>query len=283
MKKKFKALITVIVTGIIIFTGCSTSTVSTNETKEEIVEDVEILESEGTVIGIIGAMEEEVEILKNKMDVEEEVQIAGMTFYKGNVHNQNIVLARSGVGKVNAATCAQIMISSFDIDYLINSGVAGGMFEELKQGDIVISTDAVQHDFDVTALGEPLGEISRLGITYFVADEGLINLAEEAADSINLEDVNVFKGRIASGDQFVAGGELEEKIRSNFEPYAVEMEGAAIAHVAYLNEVPYVIIRAISDNADGEAELSYPEFLPIAANNASLLLDKIIELASNEL
>ncbi|GAA0181529.1 5'-methylthioadenosine/adenosylhomocysteine nucleosidase [Clostridium sediminicola] len=279
MSRKINKLITVIVACIIIFTGCGTTNASTkekNETKETIT-------SETKVIGIIGAMEEEVEILKNKMDIEEEVKIAGMTFYQGTVHDQNIVLARSGVGKVNAAMCAQIMASSFNIDYLINSGVAGGMFGELKQGDIVISTDAVQHDFDVTALGEPLGEISRLGITYFKADESLINLAEKAAVGINLEGVNVFKGRIASGDQFIAGGDLEERIRTNFEPYAVEMEGAAIAHVAYLNEVPYVIIRAISDNADGEAELSYPEFLPIAAKNASLLLDKIIEIASSEL
>lgn len=279
MNRKISKLITAMVACIIIFTGCGTTNTSTkekNETKETVT-------SEAKVIGIIGAMEEEVEILKNKMDIKEEVQVAGMTFYQGTVHDQSIVLARSGVGKVNAAMCAQIMASSFDIDYLINSGVAGGMFGELKQGDIVISTDAVQHDFDVTALGEPLGEISRLGITYFEADESLINLAEKAAANTNLEGVNVFKGRIASGDQFIAGGDLEERIRTNFEPYAVEMEGAAIAHVAYLNEVPYVIIRAISDNADGEAELSYPEFLPIAAKNASLLLDKIIEIASSEL
>ncbi|WP_278286109.1 5'-methylthioadenosine/adenosylhomocysteine nucleosidase [Vallitalea okinawensis] len=291
MIKKLNALIAVMVVYMMIFTGCTVTSASTTESKEVTVSSEQVTETVITepvikmmnTIGIIGAMEEEVTILKDKMDIEKKVQVAGMTFYQGTLHNQNIILARSGVGKVNAATCAQLMITLFDIDYLINSGVAGGMYEELKQGDIVISTDAVQHDFDVTALGEPLGEISRLGITYFEADEDLINLSEKAAESINLEDVKVFKGRIASGDQFVAGGALEERIQTNFAPYAVEMEGAAIAHVAYLNEIPYVIIRAISDNADGEAELSYPEFLPIAAKNASTLLEEIIRLAEEEL
>lgn len=229
-------------------------------------------------IGIIGAMDEEVEILKSLLHITETVERAGMTFYKGILHGQQVVLARSGIGKVNAAACTQLMIALFDIDYLINSGVAGTLNPAINQGDLVISTDAVQHDMDVTALGDPLGEIPRLGVTFFQADENLIKLTEQAAEALHLEGVNLFRGRVASGDQFIAGGPIQERIQTHFAPSAVEMEGAAIAHVAYLNQVPFVIIRAISDKADGGAELSYGEFLPLAAKNASLLLEQMIKL-----
>lgn len=230
-------------------------------------------------IGIIGAMDEEVEILKSMLDITETVTEAGMTFYKGMLHNREIVLARSGIGKVNAAVCAQLMITLFKIDYLINSGVAGTLHQDINQGDIVISTDAVQHDVDTTVFGDPLGAIPRLGVTFFEADKALMNLAEKAANSLNFEGVSIFRGRVASGDQFVAGGELKDRIQSNFAPSAVEMEGASIAHVAYLNQVPYVIIRAISDKADGSADLSYEEFLPLAAKHASLLLKAMVKLS----
>ncbi|MCG8572243.1 MAG: 5'-methylthioadenosine/adenosylhomocysteine nucleosidase [Spirochaetes bacterium] len=229
-------------------------------------------------IGIIGAMQEEVDILKNKMTIINEVEEAGMTFYTGTLHNKKIVLAKSGIGKVNAGVCAQLMITLFNIKYLINSGVAGGMNQMLNQGDIVISKDAVQHDFDLTAFGSPLGEIAGLGIIFFKADNYLVQIAEKAAQQAKLADSNFYFGRIASGDQFIAGGEKAENIKKHFAPYAVEMEGAAIAQVAYINQVPFVIIRAISDNADGEAALSFNEFLPIAAQNASTMIDNMILL-----
>ena len=171
------------------------------------------------------------------------------------------------------------MITLFDINYLINSGVAGTLHADINQGDIVISTDAVQHDVDTTVFGDPLGAIPRLGVTFFEANPSLIDLAENAAKSLNFEGVSIFKGRVASGDQFIAGGPLKDRIQSNFAPSAVEMEGAAIAHVAYLNSVPYVIIRAISDKADGSADLSYEEFLPLAAKHASLLLEQMVKLS----
>ena len=201
-----------------------------------------------------------------------------MTFYKGMLHNTEVVLARSGIGKVNAAVCAQLMITLFKIDYLINSGVAGTLHPEINQGDLVISTDAVQHDVDTTVFGDPLGAIPRLGVTFFEAEKTLIELAEKAAHNLNFDGVSVFKGRIASGDQFIAGGPIQDRIKTHFEPSAVEMEGAAIAHVAYLNKVPYVIIRAISDKADGGADLSYEEFLPLAAKHASALLEEMVKL-----
>ena len=228
-------------------------------------------------IGIIGAMDEEVEILKSLLDIKETVTEAGMTFYKGILHNKEVVLARSGIGKVNAAVCAQLMITLFKIDYLINSGVAGTLHADINQGDIVISTDAVQHDVDTTVFGDPLGAIPRLGVTFFEADPALIALAEQAANNLNFDGVSLFKGRVASGDQFVAGGELKDRIQSHFAPSAVEMEGASIAHVAYLNQVPYVIIRAISDKADGSADMSYEEFLPLAAKHASALLEEMVK------
>lgn len=233
--------------------------------------------SQNQVIGIIGAMDEEVEILKSKLNIVETITEAGMTFYKGSLHNKQIILARSGIGKVNAAVCAQIMSTLFKIDYLINSGVAGTLCPDINQGDIVISTDAVQHDVDTTVFGDPLGCIPRLGVTFFKANSYLITLAEKAGDSLKAEGVSFFKGRIASGDQFIAGGALKDHIQKNFAPYAVEMEGAAIAHVAYLNQVPYVILRAISDKADGSAELSYEEFLPLAASRVSTLVEEMIK------
>ena len=227
--------------------------------------------SNAKVLGVIGAMEEEVEILKSKMT------IAETEFYKGTFEGKDIVLVRSGVGKVNMATCTQILIDKFNVTALINSGVAGTLNPSLEQGDIVISTEAVQHDFDTTVFGDPLGEISRLGVTFFEADQDMIEIAKEA--SKNVPEVTVKEGRIASGDQFVAGGEIAERIKSNFgEVSAVEMEGAAMAQVAYLNEVPYVILRSISDKANGEAELSYEEFLPIAAKNASKMVEEFIKL-----
>lgn len=229
------------------------------------------------VLGVIGAMEEEVEILKGKMEIEETVKVAGMEFYKGTLEDKNIVLVRSGIGKVNMAACTQILVDKFKVSALVNSGVAGTMDKDLDQGDIVISTEAVQHDFDTTVFGDPLGQISRLGVTFFEADKDMISKAKEAAK--NVKGINIKEGRIASGDQFVAGGEVAKKIVDNFgEVEAVEMEGASMAQVAYLNEVPYVILRSISDKADGSAELSYEEFLPIAAKNASSLLEEFIKL-----
>ena len=151
------------------------------------------------------------------------------------------------------------------------------MDPELNQGDIVISTDAVQHDFDTTVFGDPLGEISRLGITFFQADKELVEVAKKAAE--NIDGLVIKEGRIASGDQFVAGGAVVESIKENFgNVSAVEMEGAAMAQTAYLNKIPYVVLRAISDKADGSADLSYEEFLPIAAKNASSMVEEFVKL-----
>lgn len=258
--KKFLALLCIVVLSVTLLAGCS----SNKETKDN-------------VLGIIGAMEEEVEILKGKMEIKDTVEVAGMTFYTGTLHDKDVVLVQSGVGKVNMASCTQILADKFNVTALINSGVAGTLDPELNQGDIVISTDAVQHDFDTTACGDPLGEISRLGISYFEADKNLVEIAKKAAT--NIDGLNIKEGRVASGDQFVAGGAIADRIKENFgNVSAVEMEGAAMAQTAYLNKIPFVIIRAISDKADGSAPLSYEEFLPIAAKNAGSLVEKFVEL-----
>ena len=259
MKKKLIGIMmaSLLLVGIV---GCS------NEPKEQ----------EAMPLGIIGAMEEEVEILKEKMEIEETVEIAGMTFYRGVLHNQDVILVRSGVGKVNMAACTQILIDHFNVEALVNSGVSGTLDPGLNQGDIVISVEAVQHDFDTTPVGGKPGEISRLGITYFEADKGLVDVAKEAA--YNVENLHIKEGTVASGDQFVAGGEIAARIKDNFgEVSAVEMEGASMAQVAYLNNIPFVIIRSISDKADGGADLSYEEFLPLAAQNSSALVEEFLK------
>lgn len=259
--KKLLAMCALLVLSVTMLVGC--------ESKAEVKDE--------KVLGVIGAMEEEVEILKKKMDIKETVNVAGMEFYNGTMDGKNIVLVRSGVGKVNMAACTQILIDKFNVDALVNSGVAGTMDSKLNQGDIVISADAVQHDFDTTVFGDPLGEISRLGVTFFKADKNMIETAKKAAE--NVSDIHITQGRVASGDQFVAGGEVANRIKENFgDVAAVEMEGASMAQVAYLNKVPFVILRSISDKANGEADLSYEEFLPIAAKNASTLLEEFIKL-----
>ncbi|WP_195263493.1 MULTISPECIES: 5'-methylthioadenosine/adenosylhomocysteine nucleosidase [unclassified Clostridium] len=261
MKKISTLMIMVLVMAISVLGGCSAGNKSGND----------------KVLGVIGAMEEEVEILKGKMDIKETVEVAGMEFYRGTLQGKNIVLVRSGVGKVNMATCTQILADKFNVTALVNSGVAGTLDTELNQGDIVISTDAVQHDFDTTVFGDPLGEISRLGITFFEADKDMIEIAKKASE--NVSGIHIKEGRIASGDQFVAGGAIADRIKENFgEVSAVEMEGASMAQVAYLNNIPFVILRSISDKADGGADLSYEEFLPIAAKNASALVEEFIKI-----
>lgn len=211
------------------------------------------------MIGIIGAMEEEVASLKEEMDVQEIVEKAGMMFCKGILCGQKVVVVRSGVGKVNAGICAQILVDLFQVDLLINTGIAGSLDARIDIGDMVISTDALQHDMDASVFGDPVGQIPRLDTFSFPADEALARKAIRANEKAN-PDIRTFTGRIVSGDQFISSKEVKDRIVENFHPLCVEMEGAAIAQAAYLNKVSYVIIRAISDKADNSATMDYPEF-----------------------
>ena len=227
------------------------------------------------MIGIIGAMDEEVAALKEMMEVEDVITRASMDFVKGVLEGKEVTVVRSGIGKVNAAICAQILVSEFHVDMLINTGIAGSLDARIDIGDMVISEDALHHDMDATSFGYPLGEVPRMNILAFKADEKLVALAAEANAEAN-PDIHTFTGRVVSGDQFVADDAVKQKISENFGGLCTEMEGAAIAHAAYLNDISYVIIRAISDKADGSATVDYPTFEKKAISHSVRLLKALI-------
>lgn len=210
-------------------------------------------------IGIIGAMEEEVSQLKGQMTEVEEKVIASMTFCRGKLQEKDVVVVRSGIGKVNMAICAQILIDVYQVGMLINTGVAGSLQNKIDIGDMVISTDTLQHDIDATGFGYPTGVIPRMETSVFQADPKLIALATKACQEVN-PDINVFEGRVVSGDQFVSSQEKKDYLVKQFQGYCTEMEGAAMGQAAYLNSIPFVVIRAISDKADQSAEISYEQF-----------------------
>ncbi|CRZ35755.1 adenosylhomocysteine nucleosidase [Herbinix hemicellulosilytica] len=227
-------------------------------------------------IGIIGAMEEEIKRLKDKMEKVKISNIAAMDFYEGNLNNASVVVVRSGIGKVNAAICTQILVDRFGIDLVINTGVAGSLRNEIDIADIVLSTDALQHDMDATGFGYKVGEIPQMKKSVFEADKYLIDLAEKVCKE-NLPNVGVHKGRIVSGDQFISDADKKEWLLKTFDGYCTEMEGAAIAQAAYLNNIPFLIIRAISDKADHSAEMAFNEFEAIAIDNSVKLLTELIK------
>ena len=229
------------------------------------------------MIGIIGAMEEEVAALKEAMEIEEVVEKASMTFCKGVLCGKNVVVVRSGIGKVNAGICAQILVDRFDVDILINTGIAGSLNAAIDIGDMVISTDAVHHDMDATIFGDEIGQVPRMAVRYFPADKELVEKAKAANEKAN-PDIKTFTGRVATGDQFVASKEVKEKIVNNFGAYCTEMEGVGIAHAAYLNNISYVIIRAISDKADNSATMDYPEFEKQAIVHSVRLVKELLPM-----
>ena len=226
-------------------------------------------------IGIIGAMEEEVAVLKQEMNIEETVDYASMRFCKGTLCGKNVVIVRSGIGKVNAAICAQVLVDRFNVDILINTGIAGSLDAAIDIGDMVISTDLVEHDMDATIFGDPLGQVPRMDTFSFPAAASLIEKAVAANEEAN-PDIKTFTGRIVSGDQFVSSAEVKEKLVKNFQAKCTEMEGAAIAHAAYLNKVSCVIIRAISDKADNSATMDYPTFEKKAIEHSVRLVRNLL-------
>ncbi|MCB6647128.1 5'-methylthioadenosine/adenosylhomocysteine nucleosidase [[Clostridium] scindens] len=229
------------------------------------------------MIGIIGAMEEEVAALKEDMDIQETAEQASMVFCKGKLCGKDVVVVRSGIGKVNAGICAQILVDRFRADMLINTGIAGSLDARIDIGDMVISTDALHHDMDATIFGDAIGQIPRMDTLAFPADEELVQKAAKANEKAN-PDIRTFTGRVASGDQFISSGEAKEKIVENFHPLCVEMEGAGIAQAAYLNKVSYVIIRAISDKADNSATMDYPTFERQAIAHSVRLMKELLTM-----
>ena len=227
-------------------------------------------------IGIIGAMDLEVESLKAEMSVSKVEKKAGMEFFEGTLNGADVVIVRCGIGKVNAALSAQVLADLFHVTHIINTGVAGSLNVKLDIGDILISTDALQHDMDVTALGYRPGEIPQLGRLEFPADRRMADLAKAACEKVN-PDIHAELGRVVSGDQFISSKEVKNRLIELFAGDCAEMEGAAIAQVAYLNAIPFVIIRAISDKADDSSEMDYPTFEAAAAKHSAALVKELVK------
>lgn len=226
------------------------------------------------ILGIVSAMQEELDLLLKDMTINEETKKANMTFYKGTLDNKDIIAVVCGIGKVNAAVCSQILISEFKVTSIINIGVAGGIGKDIYPGDVVVGTNLVQHDMDTTVFGDPHGQIPRLDTFDFKCDEALVKASLEACEEI--KEINTFSGRIISGDQFISSVEKIQWFEKEFNAMACEMEGASIAQVCYLNNIPFVVIRSISDNANNGAHMDYEKFIPIAVRNSTILLKNII-------
>ena len=228
------------------------------------------------IIGIIGAMELEVEKLIEAMEQKEEIVYRKRTFYKGKLEGTDVVLARCGVGKVNAALTVQMLVDKFYITDVINTGVAGSLNEKIDIGDIVLATNAVYHDMEAIAFGYERGQVPQMDVFEFPMSKELSDIAETACKKVN-SDIKVFKGRVASGDQFIADKTVKENIVKWFSPMCVEMEGAAMAHAAYVNDINCLIIRAISDKADDSAEMDYPTFEKKAAVHCANMVREMMK------
>lgn len=227
-------------------------------------------------IGIIGAMEDEIAIILAAMKSKKETQKAGMTFFEGIIGKTDAVVVRSGVGKVNAAVCTQILCDCFNITHLINSGIAGSLNNDINIGDVVVSTDAVEHDVDAVTFGYAPGQVPGTKKAAFDADENLRRIITQTIRD-TIPDISVFEGRVATGDQFISQRAVKDRIRDTYGAICCEMEGAAIAHAAVVNSIPFVIVRYISDKADESAQMSYPEFEAEAARHSARLILSVLE------
>ena len=221
------------------------------------------------MIGIIAALKDEVRDIKNNMTQVETSEKAGMTFYKGMLYGKLVVAVMCGVGKVNAALCTQALADLFNVDCVINVGVGGAVAKGLTVGDIVISKDSVQYDMDASAFGHPRGEIPNMDMTFFPADERLIELAKEAAALV---------GRVMTADLGVDSQALKQELTELFGGACVEMEGAAIGQAACINHIPYIVIRSISDNADGDLVETYQNNFQMSVVNAAKM---VLEMVKN--
>ena len=224
-------------------------------------------------IGIIFAMKEELDELLKRLRLVNEYQIFELTFYECKYKYIECVLVESGIGKVNAARCTQILIDNMKVDYVFNIGVAGGVSDKLNIGDIVIGEKLIQHDFDLTAFNHNKGYIPNVG-DYIKSDDYLISLATSCVED---KDYNILLGTIASGDIFCTEKWMSEKIANKFNALCVEMEGASIAQVCYLNHIPFLVLRSISDTPNGNNKITYDEFLKISSANVASYLKEIIK------
>lgn len=228
-------------------------------------------------VGIIAAMQEEMQEIKNVMTNITENNIYELQFFEGKMNNIDCVLVQAGVGKVNAARCTQILIDNYDIEYVVNVGSAGAGNNELNIGDIVIGKLLVQHDFDITAFGHKKGYISNVGEN-IKSDDKLIQKFEKIINNNDRNEYNIKVGTIASGDIFCTDIKMKEKINYKFNADAIEMEGAAIAQVCYLDKIPFIVIRSISDTPNGNNEITFEEYLKLASKRCATLLNEFLAL-----
>ncbi len=228
-------------------------------------------------IGLMGAMVEEVSAFREGMEVHQHTTWSGMDFFEGVLEGMDVVLACSGIGKVNAALGVQVLVDRFGIDGLVFTGIAGAVDPDLDVGDIVVSDDACQHDFDSTAFGYERGLIPRLRKKWFYADRIWVNRFMDASRRLadDLAPSKTIMGRVLSGDQFIADPVMTKKLRKDFSGHCVEMEGAAAAHACYVNQIPFVIIRSISDKADHSAKVDYRAFTQIAVDHSTKLVREV--------
>lgn len=226
--------------------------------------------------GIIAAMQEEMQEIKKIMTEIEEIKKYELIFIKGKINKENVILVEAGIGKVNAARVTQILISNFEIKAIINVGSAGSANDELNIGDIVIGKEIVQHDFDITAFGHPKGYISNIG-QYVESDSKLITKMEQIIEKISYNEFKIKIGVISSGDIFCTESKMKEKIRTKFNADAIEMEGAAIAQVCKLDNIPFIIIRSISDTPNGKNEIVFDEFLQIASKRCAQIITEFLK------
>ncbi len=225
-------------------------------------------------IGIIGALQEEVKTLIGMLDDSRLEHTSGIDFYTGVLFGKRVAIAKCGVGKVFAAICAEAMILKYSPSLIVNTGVGGALASGLSTGDIVIGSELCQHDMDTSPLGDPVGLISGINRVYFEADPRAVLIVESACKA---NGYNHLVAVIASGDKFIASAEDKMRITNLFSASACEMEGAAVAHAAFVNNTPFIVIRAISDSADGEASMSYLEFLPLASTRSTELTLSLIK------
>lgn len=226
------------------------------------------------LVGIIGAMEIEVEALKRLMDKAETEKISGIEFCGGFINGVKTVVAVAGVGKVNAAVCAQTMILKYSPDMLINVGVAGGLSKMLDIGDIAVASAVVEHDMDTSPIGDPKGLISGINMVLMPCDKRIADMMRAAAESVG--NIKTETGIIASGDQFISTDEQRQRIIDEFGAIAAEMEGASIGHVCVMNKVPFGVLRAISDGANSNSTMDYPTFAKMAAENSIKIILKLL-------
>lgn len=228
------------------------------------------------MIGIIAAEEKEMQEIRNVMTNFKEEKYKNLKIYIGEISNKQCILVRAGVGKVNAARTAQLLIDKFKVSEIINLGAAGALNEKLKCGDIVIGKELVQHDFDITAFGHKKGYITDLGVIFY-SDKELINKAYEIMKKIDKEENKICIGTIATGDIFCTNKGKANKIREEFNGDCVEMESAAIAQVCRLEEIPFIAIKSISDTPNGNNNIEYDEFLETASKRCANFLVEFVK------